>query len=72
MKAAVTSRDEAIKVACPKCGAGVHLFCTEENGRTRKAIHKERHARAITELGSPVRFIGGVRVHYDSEVGEAA
>jgi len=68
----VTDKESARKVRCPTCGADPGNPCVESNGTTvRKALHVDRHTRAIAE-GARVRFIGGARVFYDDETDRAA
>jgi hypothetical protein len=50
-----TSRDEALAVVCPRCGAMADEPCIGEGGQSRRSSHVERHQHAI-ELGArPLR-----------------
>lgn len=67
MRHAVTNREEALKVECPKCRQMPGSPCIDlETRSARKALHVARHSLAIGR-GARIRFIGGCRVYHPDE-----
>lgn len=50
---AVTTRDWARQVRCPRCGADVGELCRRDRGGPRQTQHWQRHSAAIA-AGAPV------------------
>lgn len=50
---AVTTREWARRVACPRCGAAIGEHCRRDRGGVRQTQHWQRHDAAIAS-GAPV------------------